>query len=76
MDVEQTKFLMESNAPNILKQAFLDNDKNVIAAERLRFKPLVDAVQEFIDRCDRHEIRSVETYNKFKELLKQLQETK
>lgn len=32
-----------------------------------------EAVQEFVDRCDRGEIRSVYTYNKFSRLLRGVQ---
>jgi len=40
--------------------------------ERERLQPLIDAAQEFVDRCDHNEIRSVYTYNKFKGILKSL----
>jgi len=40
--------------------------------EREKMKPLVDAMQEFVNRCDRGEIRSVYTYSKFKGLLETL----
>lgn len=42
------------------KMAEIDNE---------RVTMLVDAVQEFVDRCDRGEIHSVYTYNKFKAIL-------
>jgi hypothetical protein len=42
--------------------------------EREKFQPLVDAMREFVDRCDRGEIHSVYTYDKFKELLKGVEE--
>jgi hypothetical protein len=37
---------------------------------RPSIKPLTEAMQEFVDRCDRGEIRSKYTYTKFKEILK------
>jgi hypothetical protein len=37
-----------------------------------KFQPLIDAVQEFVDRCDRGEVRSVYTYNKFRGILKNI----
>ena len=43
-------------------------------AENEKYKPLVDAMQEFVDRCERGEIRSKYTYTKFKELLKGVEE--
>ena len=37
-----------------------------------KMQPLIDAMQEFVSRCDRGEIHSVYTYSKFKGLLETL----
>ena len=31
---------------------------------------MLEAMQEFVDRCDKREVRSVRTYAKFKEIIK------
>lgn len=39
----------------------------------LRIQSLESALREFCDRCERGEIKSVRTYNKFKQLLEDKQ---
>jgi len=34
-----------------------------------KYQPLIDAMREFVDRCDKGEIRSKYTYAKFKKVL-------
>ena len=50
------------------------HSKSDIAAELAwrdaEIKQLREAIQEFVDRCERGEVRSKYTYNKFKELLR------
>lgn len=41
-----------------------------VAEEREAWQPLREAMQEFVDRCDRGEVLSKYTYAKFKELLR------
>lgn len=36
---------------------------------QIRIKELKEAMQEFVNRVDKGEVRSVKTYTKFKELL-------
>ena len=42
--------------------------------DREKYKPLIDVMHEFVDRCERGEIRSKYTYAKFKEALKGVEE--
>lgn len=42
---------------------------HVIKDYQLKVDNIIDAVQEFIDRVDRGEVRSKKTYDKFKHLL-------
>jgi hypothetical protein len=43
---------------------------------RPAMQPLIDAMQEFVERCDRGEVRSIYTYAKFKDLLKTINNIK
>lgn len=42
---------------------------NMAEADADRVELLIAAAQEFVDRCERKEIRSEYTYNKFKTIL-------
>lgn len=45
------------------------NAKLIVAAPEM-----LEAMQEFVDRCDKREVRSVRTYAKFKEIIKKATE--
>jgi hypothetical protein len=51
-----------------------EHDATIISKARERVQPLIDAAQEFVDRCDRGEVQSKYTYSKFKKLLESLRE--
>ena len=60
-----TKFNVATT--HISKLAYAEK---ALAREQEKNQQLREAMQEFVDRCDRGEVRSRYTYNKFKDLLK------
>ena len=50
------------------------HDAVVIAEYTKKMQSLIDAAQEFVDRCERGEVRSKYTYAKFKKILESLKE--
>ena len=50
-------------------RAALQEQANEIERLEKEVERLREAMQEFVDRCDKGEARSIRTYGKFKELL-------
>lgn len=63
----------DSCEESILKEMASNKSVSNLEKEREKFQPLVDAAKEFVDRCERREIRSVCTYNKLKDILKNIE---
>jgi hypothetical protein len=61
------KFAMITNGGRILYWL----DESEARDLKLRVDELEAAMQEFVDRCDRGEVRSAKTYTKFRALLAQ-----